>query len=90
MIRERIADAASGNGPKKEFGQMIATACRTKLFVKIAGNAYDFRFLALPGGLATVMPVLIYFVLPKPLADPNHRHATAIKMSPIGNREAPS
>ena len=32
----------------------------------LAGNAYAFRFLALPGGLAiTVVPVLIYFVLPE-------------------------
>jgi MFS family permease len=32
----------------------------------LAGNDYAFRFLALPGGLAiTVVPVLIYFVLPE-------------------------
>jgi MFS family permease len=32
----------------------------------LAGNEYAFRFLALPGGLAiTVVPVLIYFVLPE-------------------------
>jgi len=32
----------------------------------LAGNQYAFRFLALPGGLAiTVVPVLIYFVLPE-------------------------
>jgi putative MFS transporter len=32
----------------------------------LAGNEYAFRFLALPGGLAiTVVPVLIYFVLPQ-------------------------
>jgi MFS family permease len=32
----------------------------------LAGNEYAFRFLALPGGLAiTVIPVLVYFVLPE-------------------------
>jgi MFS family permease len=32
----------------------------------LAGNDYAFRFLALPGGLAiTVVPVLIYFILPE-------------------------
>jgi len=32
----------------------------------LAGNEYAFRFLALPGGLAiTVVPVLVYFVLPE-------------------------
>lgn len=32
----------------------------------LAGNEYAFRFLALPGGLAiTVIPVLIYYVLPE-------------------------
>ena len=32
----------------------------------LAGNAYAFRFLALPGGLAiTVVPVLVYFVIPE-------------------------
>src|SRR5690348_16911253 len=32
----------------------------------LAGNEYAFRYLALPGGLAiTVVPVLIYFVLPE-------------------------
>ena len=32
----------------------------------LAGNANAFRFLALPGGLAiTVVPVLVYFVLPE-------------------------
>lgn len=32
----------------------------------LSGNAYAFRFLALPGGLTiTVVPVLIYFVLPE-------------------------
>src|SRR5271169_6578452 len=32
----------------------------------LAGNEYAFRFLALPGGLAiTVVPVLIYLVLPE-------------------------
>ncbi len=32
----------------------------------LAGNPYAFRFLALPGGLAiTVVPVLIYFVIPE-------------------------
>src|SRR5579863_252467 len=32
----------------------------------LAGNEYAFRFLALPGGLAiTVVPVLIYFLLPE-------------------------
>jgi MFS family permease len=32
----------------------------------LAGNQYAFRFLALPGGLAiTVVPVLIWFVLPE-------------------------
>ena len=32
----------------------------------LAGNEYAFRFLALPGGLAiTVVPVLIYYVLPE-------------------------
>ena len=32
----------------------------------LAGNPYAFRFLALPGGLAiTVVPVLVYFVLPE-------------------------
>jgi MFS family permease len=32
----------------------------------LSGNAYAFRYLALPGGLAiTVVPVLIYFVLPE-------------------------
>ena len=32
----------------------------------LAGNNYAFRFLALPGGLSiTVVPVLIYFVLPE-------------------------
>ena len=32
----------------------------------LAGNDYAFRYLALPGGLAiTVVPVLIYFVLPE-------------------------
>ena len=32
----------------------------------LAGNEYAFRFLALPGGLTiTVVPVLVYFVLPE-------------------------
>jgi MFS family permease len=32
----------------------------------LAGNTYAFRFLALPGGLAiTVVPVLVYFVIPE-------------------------
>ena len=32
----------------------------------LAGNEHAFRFLALPGGLAiTVVPVLVYFVLPE-------------------------
>ena len=32
----------------------------------LAGNPYAFRFLALPGGLAiTVVPVLVYFVIPE-------------------------
>ena len=32
----------------------------------LAGNQYAFRFLALPGGLSiTVVPVLIYFILPE-------------------------
>jgi hypothetical protein len=47
----------------------------------LAGNEHAFRFLALPGGLAiTVVPVLVYFVLPE---SPRwhlrrqHRHACA-------------
>jgi MFS family permease len=63
----------------------------------LAGNAAAFRFLALPGGLAiTVVPVLIYFLIPE---SPRwhlrrgHPHAAADLVNQMirrsGNRVAP-
>ena len=46
----------------------LALSFTAVLFIAtlLAGNAYAFRFLALPGGLAvTVVPVIVYFVLPE-------------------------
>jgi MFS family permease len=57
---------------RRSYGAIYEMALATSFTVVpfigglLAGNEYAFRFLALPGGLAiTVVPVLIYFVLPE-------------------------
>ena len=50
------------------YEMALALSFTAVLFIAtlLAGNAYAFRFLALPGGLAvTVVPVIVYFVLPE-------------------------
>src|SRR6201982_1262946 len=58
--------------PRRTYGAVYEMALAASFTVVpfigglLAGNEYAFRFLALPGGLAiTVVPVLIYFVLPE-------------------------
>jgi MFS family permease len=57
---------------RRTYGAIYEMALATSFTVVpfigglLAGNDYAFRFLALPGGLAiTVIPVLIYYVLPE-------------------------